>query len=99
MSGDVASFEHRNQGFRLSFHRRLLTAEEVHHVVLQCRDTLHAHVVVLRAQAYCDRWQIETSFQTVKQEFALEKARVLTFRRREAQGEAVAKPVLKAIGA
>jgi len=33
------------------------------------------------AQAYCDRWQIETSFMTVKQEFALEKARVRTFRR------------------
>ena len=35
------------------------------------------------AQAYCDRWQIETSFQAVKQEFALEKARVRTFRRLE----------------
>jgi len=56
-------------------------------------------VAVCAAQAYCDRWQIETSFQTVKQEFALEKARVLTFRRREAQVEAVAKPALKAIGA
>lgn len=33
------------------------------------------------AQAYLDRWQIETSFQTVKQEFSLEKARVRTFRR------------------
>jgi len=35
------------------------------------------------AQAYCDRWQIETSFQVVKQEFGLEKARVRTFRRLE----------------
>ena len=33
------------------------------------------------AQAYCDRWQIETSFQTVKQEFRLEEARVRKFRR------------------
>ena len=38
---------------------------------------------VRAAQAYCDRWQIETSFLTVKQEFALEKARVRTFRRLE----------------
>ena len=38
-------------------------------------------IAVRAAQAYCDRWQIETSFQTVKQEFALEKARVRTFRR------------------
>ena len=36
---------------------------------------------VRAAQACCDRWQIETSFLTVKQEFALEKARVRTFRR------------------
>ena len=35
------------------------------------------------SQAYCDRWQIETSFLTVKREFALEKARVRTFRRLE----------------
>ena len=35
------------------------------------------------AQAYCDRWQIETSFFVMKQEFALEKARVRTFRRLE----------------
>ena len=40
-------------------------------------------VAVRAAQAYCDRWQIETSFQAVKQEFALEKARVRTFRRME----------------
>ena len=40
-------------------------------------------MAVRAAQAYCDRWQIETSFQTVKQEFALEKARVRTFRRME----------------
>ena len=40
-------------------------------------------VAVRAAQAYCDRWQIETSFRTVKQEFALEKARVRTFRRLE----------------
>ena len=38
-------------------------------------------VAVRAAQAYCDRWQIETSFQAVKQEFALEKARVRTFKR------------------
>jgi len=38
---------------------------------------------VRAAQAYCDRWQIETSFLAVKQEFALEKARVRTFRRLE----------------
>ena len=35
------------------------------------------------AEAYCDRWQIETSFFVMKQEFALEKARVRTFRRLE----------------
>jgi len=35
------------------------------------------------AQAYCDRWQIETSFQIVKQEFRLEDARVRRFRRLE----------------
>ena len=35
------------------------------------------------AQAYCDRWQTETSFFVMKQEFALEKARVRTFRRLE----------------
>ena len=33
---------------------------------------------VRAAQAYCDRWQIETSFLTVKQEFALGKARAGT---------------------
>ena len=35
------------------------------------------------AQAYCDRWQIETSFFVMKQEFAMEKARVRTFKRLE----------------
>jgi len=35
------------------------------------------------AQAYCDRWQIETSFYVMKQEFALEKVRVRTFKRLE----------------
>lgn len=35
------------------------------------------------AQACCDRWKIETSFFVMKQEFALEKARVRTFRRLE----------------
>ena len=35
------------------------------------------------AQAYCDRWQIDTSFFVMKQEFALEKARVRTFKRLE----------------
>ena len=54
-----------------------------------CPDEAYAtedgafRVAVRAAQAYCDRWQIETSFQTVKQEFALEKARVRTFRRLE----------------
>ena len=54
-----------------------------------CPDEMFAteegalRVAVRAAQAYCDRWQIETSFQTVKQEFALEKARVRTFRRME----------------
>ena len=38
---------------------------------------------VRAAQAYCDRWQIETAFYVMKQEFALEKARVRTFRRLE----------------
>ena len=38
-------------------------------------------VAVRAAQLYLDRWQIETSFQTIKQEFSLEKARVRTFRR------------------
>ena len=33
------------------------------------------------AQAYRNRWQIERSFETVKQEFSLEKLRVRTFRR------------------
>ena len=33
------------------------------------------------AQAYHDRWQIETSFQAVKQDFKLEEARVRTFKR------------------
>ena len=33
---------------------------------------------VRAAQAYCDRWQIETSFLTVKQELALGKARTRT---------------------
>ena len=36
---------------------------------------------VRAAQAYCDRWQIETSFQNVKQEFRLEEARVRKFKR------------------
>ena len=36
---------------------------------------------VRAAQAYCDRWQIETSFQSVKQEFRLEDARVRKFKR------------------
>ena len=40
-------------------------------------------IALRAAQAYHDRWQIETSFRTVKQEFALEKARVRTFRRLE----------------
>ena len=54
-----------------------------------CPDGMYAteaeafRVAVRAAQAYCDRWQIETSFRTVKQEFALEKARVRTFRRLE----------------
>ena len=54
-----------------------------------CPDEMSAteegalRVAVRAAQAYCDRWQIETSFQAVKQEFALEKARVRTFRRLE----------------
>lgn len=50
--------------------------------MLSTEDGMTA-VAVRAAQAYCDRWQIETSFQTVKQEFALEKARVRTFRRLE----------------
>ena len=33
------------------------------------------------AQAYRNLWQIERSFETVKQEFSLEKLRVRTFRR------------------
>ena len=54
-----------------------------------CPDGMYAdeegafRVAARAAQAYCDRWQIETSFQTVKHEFALEKARVRTFRRLE----------------
>ncbi len=40
-------------------------------------------VAVRAAQAYCDRWQIETSFRVVKQEFALEKVRVRKFKRLE----------------
>jgi len=38
-------------------------------------------IAIRAAQLYLDRWQIETSFQTIKQEFSLEKARVRTFRR------------------
>ena len=38
-------------------------------------------IAVRAAQLYLDRWQIETSFQTIKQEFSLGKARVRTFRR------------------
>ena len=38
-------------------------------------------LAILAAQAYRDRWQIERSFETVKQEFSLEKLRVRTFRR------------------
>ena len=41
----------------------------------------HAVLATRAAQAYCDRWQIEESFKTVKQEFALEKVRVRTFAR------------------
>ena len=54
-----------------------------------CPDVMYAdgegafRVAARAAQAYCDRRQIETSFQAVKQEFALEKARVRTFRRLE----------------
>jgi hypothetical protein len=33
------------------------------------------------AQAYLDRWQIETFFQRIKQDFSLENARVRTFKR------------------
>ncbi len=43
----------------------------------------HERIALRAAQAYHDRWQIETSFQTVKQEFGLEKARVRTFKRLE----------------
>jgi len=49
---------------------------------LSDRKTLFA-LAVRAAQAYHDRWQIETSFLTVKQEFALEKARVRKFCRME----------------
>ena len=38
-------------------------------------------LAILAAQAYRNRWQIERSFETVKQEFSLEKLRVRTFRR------------------
>ena len=38
-------------------------------------------IAVLAAQAYRNRWQIERSFETVKQEFSLEDVRVRTFRR------------------
>ena len=38
-------------------------------------------IAILAAQAYRNRWQIERSFETVKQEFSLEKLRVRTFRR------------------
>ena len=38
-------------------------------------------LAILAAQAYRHRWQIERSFETVKQEFSLEKLRVRTFRR------------------
>ena len=38
-------------------------------------------LAILAAQAYGNRWQIERSFETVKQEFSLEKLRVRTFRR------------------
>ena len=38
-------------------------------------------LAILAAQAYRNRWQIERSFETVKQEFSPEKLRVRTFRR------------------
>ena len=38
-------------------------------------------LAILAAQAYRNRWQIERSFETVKQGFSLEKLRVRTFRR------------------
>ena len=50
--------------------------------VLESRNQMFL-CAVRAAQAYCDRWQIETAFYVMKQEFALEKARVRTFRRLE----------------
>lgn len=38
-------------------------------------------IAILAAQAYRNRWQIERSFETIKQEFSLEDVRVRTFRR------------------
>ena len=38
-------------------------------------------LALLAAQAYLDRWQIETFFLRVKQDFSLENARVRTFQR------------------
>ena len=40
-----------------------------------------ARIAILAAQAYRNRWQIERSFETIKQEFSLEDVRVRTFRR------------------
>ena len=44
-------------------------------------ETEMRRLAILAAQAYRNRWQIERSFETVKQEFSLEKLRVRTFRR------------------
>ena len=48
--------------------------------VLKSREQMFLYAV-RAAQAYCDRWQIETSFFVMKQEFAMEKVRVRTFKR------------------
>ena len=39
------------------------------------------HLALTAAQAYLDRWQVETFFERVKQDFSLENARVRTFKR------------------
>jgi len=46
-----------------------------------CRDAKLSALAARAAQAYLDRWQIEVFFERVKQDFALEDARVRTFKR------------------
>jgi len=52
--------------------------EDIQHKLLEKNPK---RLAVAAAQAYLDRWQIETFFERVKQDFSLEDARVRTFKR------------------